>query len=249
LIVQATRLFFAVFILQSAVVYITQYMIHMKRLFIISCLTCLALPAFAQQKYGGVFSLGIRTTSSLFTQAGSPGLGVGGQFRLRVLRLINTEWFADYINTDIDGIGHRTDGHIGWSVMFYLREPEVFTSAPGDAAGTPKQISYHRFTPYLLAGHCFDYTWIRSAAPFSSTEAKRWSSAVQAGAGLHFHLGVRTDLSCSAQYMMHLGDDVHAHVEEVQGIKTLYIEEHKGFSPEGHLLLTLSANFRIADLW
>lgn len=221
----------------------------MKRFFIISCLLCIILPAAAQQKYGGGFSLGIRTTSSLFTQAGSPGMGVGGQFRLRVLRLINTEWFADYITTDIGGIGHRTDAHIGWSVMFYLREPEVFTSSPGDPAGTPKKISYRLFTPYFLAGHCFDYTWIRSAKPFPYTEAKRWSSAVQAGAGVHLNLGTRTDLSFSAQYMMHLGDDVHAHIEDVQGIKTLHIEEHKGFSPEGHLLLTLSANFRIADLW
>ncbi|MCU0434254.1 MAG: hypothetical protein MUC87_12420 [Bacteroidia bacterium] len=221
----------------------------MKRIVVFIFLLALAAPSFAQQKYGGVFSLGIRTTSSLFTQAGSPGMGVGGQFRLRMLRLVNTEWFADYINTDIDGIGHRTDAHIGWSVMFYLREPEVFTSSPGDAANAPKQITYHRFTPYLLAGHCFDYTWIRSATIPVYTEAKRWSSAVQAGAGVHFHLGARTDLSCSAQYMMHLGDDVHAHVKEVNGVKTLEIEQHQGFSPEGHLLLTLSANFRIADLW
>ena len=200
-------------------------------------------------KYGGRFMLGIRSTSSLFTQAGDPGLGVGGQFRIRLSRRINTEWFADYINTDISGLGHRTDGHIGWSVMFYLREPEVFAAPPGGNIDVKKPSYYRRLTPYLLAGHCFDYTWIRTTNAFAYNEVKRWSSAVQAGAGVHLNVGRFTDLSLSAQYMMHLGDDVHAHVEDVNGVKSLHIEEHQGFSAEGHLLLTLSCNFRIADLW
>ncbi|MGL5888691.1 MAG: hypothetical protein ACRC3B_02330 [Bacteroidia bacterium] len=202
-----------------------------------------------QIKYGGKFMLGIRTTSSLFTQAGDPGFGVGGQFRIRLSKRINTEWFADYINTDIGGIGNRTDRHIGWSVMFYLREPEVFAATPGGQIDVKKPSYYRRFTPYLLAGHCFDYTWIRTTTAPIYQQSDRWSSAIQAGAGIHMNFGRYTDLSFNAQYMMHLGDDVHAHIEEVNGVKALHIEEHQGFSAEGHLLLTLSCNFRIADLW
>lgn len=229
-----------------------KYRIVIRTVTLTFLLCCFSLFLSAQQQTkgnGGKFMLGIRTTSSLFTQAGDPGLGIGGQFRIRLSNRINTEWFADYITTDIGGLGHRSDAHIGWSVMFYLREPEVYLPSPGDSKETHKPNAYRTLTPYLLAGHCFDYTWIRTTTAPIYQEARRWSSAVQAGAGLHLNVGRYTDLSLSAQYMMHLGDDVHAHIEEVQGIKSLHIEEHQGFSPEGHLLITLSCNFRIADLW
>lgn len=51
----------------------------------------------------GQFSLGLRTTTSVFGHDPVPGLGVGGQFRLQILDYIDTEWFADYITMDLKG--------------------------------------------------------------------------------------------------------------------------------------------------
>ncbi len=184
----------------------------------------------------GNFSLGLRSTASLFNSDGGFGSGVGGQFRLQLSERINTEWFADLITTNLSNAGRRTDAHIGWSVMFYL--------SPNP---TP------RFKPYVLAGHCFDYTKISAfSTPFENRENisdERWSSAVQMGFGTHLNLTQRFDFSLSAQYMLHLGNDIHAHIEEDGGYPTLEIEEHDGTSAEGHLLITLSVNYKIADLW
>lgn len=228
----------------------------MKRILVFCGLTiALAASAQAQQKRtkaerpGGSLMLGLRTTSSLFTDAGSPGMGVGGQFRIRLLNKVNTDWFADYITTDLDGLGKRTDGHIGWSVLFYFRPPEQAQVEGDKLHKWPRPISCHRFTPYLLAGHCFDYTQITSFTGPELLTIDRWSSAVQAGAGVHWNLFRFTDLSATAQYMLHLGSDLHTHIHNDGGIRHLEVEQHSGRSPEGHLLITLSMNFRIADLW
>ena len=65
------------------------------------------------------------------------------------------------------------------------------------------------------------------------------------GIGNHFNLTDRFDLTLTAQYMAHLGKDIHAHVEE----NKVVFEDHDGSSLEGHLLFTLSANYKFADLW
>ncbi|MFN3342853.1 MAG: hypothetical protein ACK40M_09165 [Flavobacteriales bacterium] len=185
----------------------------------------------------GTLQVGLRTTSSLFGDEGYSGFGTGGQFRLRLGKRLNTEWFADYILTDIGGLGRRADGHIGWSVMFY-----------------PFSTGEKKITPYLLAGHCFDYTRV---TPFntlvkdnSGQSQQRWSSATQMGLGAHWHITEKFDISFSAQYMIHLGKDLHYHIEEVNGIKELQMAPpHDDATLEGHLLLTASLNIRIADLW
>ncbi|MGL4599812.1 MAG: hypothetical protein ACRCYO_19965, partial [Bacteroidia bacterium] len=41
---------------------------------------------------------------------------VFGQFRIRLTDRINTEWFADYISTNLNNLASRSDYHIGWSV-------------------------------------------------------------------------------------------------------------------------------------
>ncbi len=193
---------------------------------------------------GGEFALGIRSTSSLFGNDGFAGSGFGAQFRLRISDRLNTEWFVDYITTNIDDLGRRVDGHIGWSVMFYPLDPTGKT-----------------LTPYLLAGHCFDYTKlsvnnIPTYTDHSEETEKRWSSAVQIGIGTSWHLNDRFDVSLSSQYMTHLGNDIHSEIHEEDGIKTLHVGEHdgeedhgSGLSLEGHILVTLSLNFNIADLW
>lgn len=178
---------------------------------------------------GGLFSLGLRSTVSAFNghEEESPGFGMGGQFRLQFADRVNSDWFFDYITSDIGNIASRTDYHIGWSVLYYLtKEPDT------------------RLRPYLLAGHCFDYTIFQDNSNFTLRK-ERFSSAVQAGAGVHFNLSPRLDLSLVTQYMLHLGNEIHAEVHEGE----LEFHEEHGSSFEGHLLFHLSINYKIADLW
>jgi opacity protein-like surface antigen len=170
-------------------------------------LFCSLIPmmSIAQQHVdteSGYFSLGIRSAVSEFSDAGATGFGYGGQFRIRVLQKVNTDWFGDYLTTDIGGIAKREDVHIGWSILAYPFNSEM-------TAG--------KFTPYILAGHCFDYT--RVAKNNSNMYKEKWSSAVQAGLGMHYNVTDRMDISLTAQYMMHLGKAIHAEVFEIDGKK------------------------------
>lgn len=213
----------------------------MKKLCLVVALAS-AVTLFGQSKFGnrpgGQFSLGIRSTTSLFSDESGTGRGFGGQFRLRFFHLLNSEWFADYITSDIGGgLGNRTDYHIGWSVMFY----------PAFAYRNNERL---KLQPYLLAGHCFDKTRFECNLFSENNVATRWSSAVQAGIGFHLPLHDRLDLSTSAQYMMHFGKEFEPHVREnAAGTKFLYFDDHPAQGLEGHLLVTVSLNFRIADFW
>lgn len=209
--------------------------------------------AAAGAKPGGIFMLGMRTTGSLFTRGTTPGLGLGGQFRIRLSPRINTDWFADYITNDLNGLGKRTDYHIGWSVLFYLYEPESqrSISALRNTRGYRKTLP-RPVVPYILAGHCFDYTLMANNSITHPETAERWSSAIQGGAGVHFPIQKIGDLSFTSQYMMHLGTDIHGEVmTETSPVYSRWMTFHEdeGGSLEGHLLLTLSLNIRIADLW
>lgn len=185
----------------------------------------------------GTLQVGMRTTASLFNHDGGPGFGVGGQFRLWLFKKLNTEWFADYINTDLDGLGKRVDAHIGWSVMFYPFEG----------------LLQSKFNPYIIAGHCFDLTKVtpyNTITDLRTDEAmKRGSSATQMGLGLHWNVTNKFDITLTSQYMIHLGENVHTHIHDHNGVKELHIERTSGFSMEGHLLTTLSLNVRLGDLW
>ena len=186
-------------------------------------------PLAIKKNQSGIFSLGVRTTLSTFNHGsfGSNGLGAGGQFRLQFANRLNTDWFFDYITSPIDDMGTRTDYHVGWSVMYY------FTDKPAPL-----------IKPYILAGHCFDYSELKEHRN-PQNRVTRGSSAVQAGAGFHLNLSERMDLSFVAQYMIHLGEDIHAH--EHDGV--LEFEKHKGSGLEGHLLFHIGINYKIADLW
>lgn len=191
---------------------------------------------------GGIVSLGMRSTLSTFNSHENEGngLGVGGQFRIQFADRVNSDWFFDYIKSDIGNFASRTDYHIGWSVLYYLTNPgysEISTNSYGNK-------SVPRLRPYILAGHCFDYT--RLVSNFDNANyMERWSSAVQAGLGTHINLTPRWDISIVGQYMMHLGNDVGGHFEN--GVVEFHHE--KGTSVEGHLLFNLSLNYKIGDLW
>lgn len=177
---------------------------------------------------GGTFGLGVRSTVSLFNHGETEniGTGVGGQFRLQFAEKVNSDWFFDYLTSNVDELAHRSDYHIGWSVLYYPTTRPV------------------KIRPYVLAGHCFDYT--RITDNFDQNHfLERWSSAVQGGIGSHFNLSNRFDISMTAQYMIHLGNDIHA--EQENG--TTVFREEKGASLEGHLLVNVSLTYKIADLW
>ncbi|MEX0811693.1 MAG: hypothetical protein WD048_05715 [Chitinophagales bacterium] len=179
----------------------------------------------------GMFSLGMRSTISAFNHMDieSPGLGYGAQFRLFFHPRINTEWYADYLTSSVGDIAQRNDAHVGWSVMFYFLDQPDFTPL---------------FKPYLVTGHCFDYTSykeLKAGAP----KHDRWSAAIQTGVGTHINLTERFDLSVVGQYMFHLGDDLHVHIHEGE----FEVDQHGGNSLEGHFLFTLSLNYKIAELW
>ena len=195
------------------------------------------LMGLAQEKQkidneSGYFQLGIRNTLSAFSDDGANGFGYGGQFRIRVTNRINTDWYADYITTDIGGLARRMDGHIGWSVLGY---PFNYQTTQG------------KLTPYILAGHCFDYTKISKNN--SDFYKDKWSSAVQIGLGSHYNITDRMDVSLTAQYMMHIGYDVHSEIFEIDGRKDVLIEKTKTSGVEGHLLVNLSLNVRLFDMW
>ena len=178
---------------------------------------------------GGLMSLGIRSTISAFndSETNNFGKGVGGQFRIQLSDRINTDWFFDYLTSDIGTVANRTDYHIGWSVLFYpyLKENQLFK-------------------PYVLAGHCFDYSYMVDNVD-KNNFAERWSSAVQAGIGTHVNITKRIDLSLTSQYMIHLGGHIHPIINQ----NSVSFQNETGVSLEGHLLITVGFNYKLIDLW
>ncbi len=183
--------------------------------------------------YSGQVSFGMRNTISAFTDAQSIGMGAGGEFRIRLDKYINTEWFADYISTDIQGLGYRRDAHIGWSVLFYLSK---------------NPLTVGKVTTYLIAGNCFDYTQVNSYWP-GALPQQRWSFAIPGGFGIHYNITKHFDISLLSQYMIHLGTNIITSIDNDGTEQYLSITKGPGLSREGHLLTTLSVNYEIGNLW
>lgn len=195
----------------------------------LSCLNGQSQEMHYKGDQGGALSLGVRSTYSLFNSHPdeSNGLGMGGQFRVQFADRVNSDWFADYLQSNIGDYATRTDYHIGWSVLFY-----------------PMKNPWTRVRPYVLAGHCFDYADLKDNRLASNT-MNRWSSAVQGGLGVHVNLTQRMDISFVGQYMMHLGNEIHAEYHDNE----VHFHEEHGTSMEGHFLFHVSLNYKIADLW
>lgn len=184
--------------------------------------------AFSQINPAGNVSIGMRSTYSFFDHDGG-GLGTGGQFRIRLSKHVNTDWYADYINIIGDNNIRSEYFHIGWSVLYY---PIRYENLPS------------KIQPYVLAGHCFDYNR-KSLISDPSNTLDRWGSAVQAGLGAHYHLSPRFDVSLTCQYMWHLTHELEANFEHTE----VHIEETEHHSLEGHMLATLSVNYQLFRLW
>lgn len=199
------------------------------RAVILSLFVFVAAGSFSQVNNKGWFSLGARSTISSFSHDGL-GLGTGGQFRIQFSNQVNTDWFADFISINLDDKVKSDYYHIGWSVLFYPFSQKEFNT---------------KVTPYFLAGHCFDYNRkmeIRNTANMKD----RWGSAVQAGIGAHFNLTERFDVSLTTQYMMHFTNEIE--YQEENGA-VVFAEHGHSNALEGHLLTTLSLNYKIAKLW
>lgn len=176
----------------------------------------------------GWFSLGARSTISLFDHDGA-GLGSGGQFRIQLSNRVNTDWFADYISINVNNKVRSDYYHIGWSVLFYPIQNQQKTT----------------IQPYIVAGHCFDYNK-KTSIQNPAITIDRWGSAVQAGLGVHLNLTDRFDISLTSQYMIHLTKELEV---EIHDDGDLHIHEHEEASLEGHLLTTISLNYKIFRLW
>jgi hypothetical protein len=98
--------------------------------------------------------------------------------------------------------------------------------------------------PYIVAGHCFDYNKV-TLINSPSISVDRWGSAVQAGLATHFNLTERFDITLVSQYMIHLSTVFETHIEP----NNISITEGSSTTLHGHLLTTLSLNYKIGKLW
>lgn len=187
------------------------------------------------QKDAGTFSVGVRNTISLFdhNKEAKVGYGIGGQFRIQALEHLNTEWFVDYLQQDLGDAAFRKDIHVGWSLMFY---PWVQKDK------TKRQI----FKPYIAAGHCFDWSELH-LKDYRNIKGKKFSSAIQAGTGAHLNITDKLDLTVLAQYMIHLGQDLALDYDAENHVHS--VNKYKHTAANGHLLLTIGLNYKIAKLW
>ena len=75
--------------------------------------------------------------------------------------------------------------------------------------------------PFIIAAQCFDYTEFKENAN-KRNSISLGCSAIQSGAGLHFNITERMALTFVSQYMIHLGEDIHAEVED----GSVHFEKH-----------------------
>ncbi len=180
---------------------------------------------------GGMVSFGARTDINIFTGAPkSPGIGTGASLRLQLLNRLNTEWFGDYVSSDLYNKAHRVDAHIGWNVMFYVLNPNGFK---------------RKFTPFIAAGQCFDYTSVQLDGENQQLHSKA-TAAVQMELGCHYNITPRFDVSLSTLYDLHLGDDLDTNLNPDGSVT---VTSEKGAGWEGHVMIILSAHYKIGRLW
>jgi hypothetical protein len=195
----------------------------------ITLLPSLASAQGDKQLAGGRFGLGMRNSLNVFGDEGMLGLGAGGHFKLSVSRRVNTEWFADVIQSQGNDDILRRDYHIGWAVQFAL---------PKDGFGS------HRFVPYLMGGQCFDLTKVGFRNQYESPLV--FTAAAQAGVGLSHFLTPSVEVNLQSQYMIHLGKHVHADLDG-NGIGHVRIEP--GVELAGHWLTTFSFTVYFLRFW
>lgn len=177
----------------------------------------------------GRFGLGMRNAANLWGDNKMFGIGAGGQFKLAFSPRVNTDFFADLIDSKGERGSFRKDYHIGWGVQFGLLKGGFGS---------------HRFVPYLMAGQCFDLTKVGVVSQTASPLI--FSAAVQGGAGVSSFVHRNIELNLQVQYMMHMTQHVHLDWDE-SGVASYEVD--KGASTEGHLLTSFSVTFYFLNLW
>ncbi len=177
----------------------------------------------------GRFGIGMRNAANLWGDNKMLGIGAGGQLKLAFSPRVNTDFFADLIDSKGERGSFRKDYHIGWAVQFGL-----FKGGFGS----------RKFVPYLMAGQCFDLTKVGVVGQTASPLI--FSAAVQGGAGVSSFVHRNVELNLQLQYMMHMTQHVHLNWNEL-GVASYDID--KGASAEGHLLTTFSVTFYFLNLW
>jgi hypothetical protein len=69
--------------------------------------------------------------------------------------------------------------------------------------------------------------------------------ASQTGFGTHININSKLDCSISGQYMLDFGKEIHTEIET----DAIHIEKLDYSWPHGHLLITMSFNYKFANLW
>lgn len=177
----------------------------------------------------GRFGIGMRNAVNLWGDNKMLGIGAGGQLKLAFSPRVNTDFFADLIDSKGERGSYRKDYHIGWAVQFGL-----FKGGFGS----------RKFVPYLMAGQCFDLTKVGVVGQTASPLI--FSAAVQGGAGVSSFVHRNVELNLQLQYMMHMTQHVHLNWDEL-GVASYDVG--KGASAEGHLLTTFSVTFYFLNLW
>lgn len=206
-------------------------MINGRILLLLLCLfpllTMAQKPLKIKYTTAGIFSLGVRVP---FGITGSPdgsnlSQGVGINSRIQLGKHYNTEFFGEYLNGAYGDSAVRNNAHLGASFMLYT------------------QNKLRRVQPFFFAGPGADYEKIHETAD-KSNAASRWNVAAHGGLGMHINVSWRSDITLSAAYLMRFGPKIET---GSAGEQPLYVASGSGV--DGQLMLTLSMNFKMLDLW
>lgn len=195
-----------------------------------------AQKAQTKNPYSGDLQFGIRGTLNPFIKKAESWIGYGAQMRVKISRRINTEWFADYFPATIKWSGERRDIRIGSAIEYYPLH-EIYTGK--------------ECTPYFSIGPTSTYTQL-SSRPFNaeSWEAKRWSFGVIAGMGMLVNVGKKLNFGFVTQYCSQMATELKFGKNYVGDSDNLPTKIHDAkISYEGQLLLCMSVNYTIGDLW
>lgn len=207
----------------------------MSRIIIVFILL-LPITGFSQEEIysreNGILTFGTRSSVTLSPQGDNVGTGFGGVMRLKFSRRINSEWFADYITSNIAGLARKTDNQLGGAVLFY-----PFNSF----------VEQGRKIPFLVLGQALVNSRITKNGLNGET-ASQWYPLANAGIGGHWYFTNKFDFSLSCQYMQPLGRGIEAsEFSGSQGEREITINEN--VRTPGYFFLNLSFNATIADLW
>ena len=184
----------------------------------------------------GYLSMGARNSFGIFTTNGKyfVGTGAGGQFALQIAKNFNSQWFSDWIVSNIDNKAQRSDFHSGFSMM-----PEVISLRTGKT-----QIAI-----FPIGGFCIDYTKFSITTgnnyTFGPATVERYSFAAQVGAGLTIPISNKFDFTFDVHYMTHIGTDVDIKMDDIGVI----LVKDTGTNLEGHLFFAISMDYKLFRIW